>query len=82
MLFFDQSQPWIYEANKLYFYPSAGGLKTKNKKTTTARLIRTCDTCSHTYSYILYVYIMIELQHYAVLLHVVGTQEEIQYYIL
>ena len=50
---------------------------------TAARLIRTCVTCAHTYSYILYVYIMIQLQHYAVLLHVVGTQEiGIQHYIL
>ena len=41
---------------------------------TRARLIRTCDTCAHTYSYKLYVYIMIQ-QHCAVLLHVVGTHE-------
>ena len=52
--------------------------KPKQKNATAARLIRTCDTCAHTY--ILYVYIMIQLQHYSsVELHVMGTQVEIQY---
>ena len=59
MFFFHQSQPWTLWI-KLYFNRSAGGMKakskTKLKKTTAARLIRTCDTCAHTY--ILHAYVM------------------------
>ena len=79
-----RANPGFCDANKLYFYPSTGGLETKNKKTkqkktTAARLIR---TCSYIFIYTLRIlWYNYQVQHDAVLLHVVGTQEiEIQYY--
>ena len=79
MFFFNQSQPWILWSNQTLFLPIRRRIKNQKhknetKKNTAARLTRTCDTCAHTYSYKLYVYIMIQ-QHCAVLLHVVGTHE-------
>ena len=47
---------------------------------TTARLIRTCDTCAHPYYTPLYAYIMIQLHYYSsVAACIVGTQADIQY---
>ena len=54
------ANPEFYEANKLYFYPSAGGLKTKNeitkqKKTTAVRLIRVIRVHIHIHIYSTYI---------------------------
>ena len=49
---------------------------------TTARLIRTCDTCAHPYlhSTAVRIYMMIQLHYYSsVAACIVGTQVEFQY---
>ena len=83
-----RANPGFYEAHKLnfLFLPIRRRIKKqKNKKTKQktrqqhvlyVRVIRV-----HIHIHICSTYIMIQLQHYAVLLHVVGTKEvEIQYY--
>ena len=63
----NQSQLWILRSTQTLLQPIRRRIEktsTKQKKTIASRLIRTCDTCTDTY--ILYVYVMVQLDYRSV----------------